>query len=74
MCVRARRLSGARGSDRPQGQCTPLPCDWITSQRLAWFTEPRLAVGERRMVDQSSAGWNQLAMWLRDIGQLRDVA
>ena len=34
-------------------------------ETLAWFTEPKLAEGERRMVDQTSAGWNRLTLWLR---------
>jgi hypothetical protein len=30
--------------------------------------------GERRMVDQNSASWNQIAGWLRQLEVLRDAA
>jgi hypothetical protein len=71
MCVRARRLSGTRGSDRPQERRTTRHDAWISSQRLAWFTEPKLAVGERRMADQNSASWNRMISWLRDVEGLQ---
>jgi hypothetical protein len=41
---------------------------------LAWFTEPKLAEGERRKVDQTGASWNQIAKWLHGIEALRGVA
>jgi hypothetical protein len=40
-------------------------------QRLAWFTEAKLAVGERRMVDQNIASWNPVISWLRRIERLK---
>jgi len=35
---------------------------------------PRLKPKAEGVVDQTCASWNQLTMWLRAIGQLRDVA
>ena len=44
-------------------------------QKLAWFTEPKLAeVRERRLVDQIFTSWNLLISWLRRIDGLRDPA
>lgn len=40
-------------------------------RRLAWFTEPQLAEGQRRMVDQMTASWNRLAVWLRRLDAFR---
>ena len=42
--------------------------------KLAWFTEPKLAEGERRMVDQNSVSWNQIAGWLRQLDHIRAAA
>lgn len=30
--------------------------------------------GERRMVDQTGASWNQLAIWLQQVGELQRAA
>jgi hypothetical protein len=35
----------------PAYAAAPLRRDILRYRRLAWFTEPKLAVGERRMVD-----------------------
>jgi hypothetical protein len=43
-------------------------------QTLAWFTEPKLAEGERRMVDQTRASWNRIARWLGRMEALRVAA
>ena len=41
--------------------------------KLAWFTEPKLAEGERRMVDLTSASWNRVVPWMRQLERLRRV-
>jgi hypothetical protein len=43
-------------------------------QKLAWFTEPKLAEGERRMVDQNSASWNRAVLWMRQLETLSQVS
>jgi hypothetical protein len=43
-------------------------------QRLAWFTEPKLAEGERRMVAQIYPRWNPLTSWMRQIEDFQRVA
>jgi hypothetical protein len=40
-------------------------------QRLAGFTEPKLAEGERRMVNQTSVSWNRLRAWLARLDAIR---
>jgi hypothetical protein len=41
--------------------------------KLAWFTEPKLAEGERRMVDQNSASWNRVVLWMRQLKSLSSL-
>ena len=42
--------------------------------RCSWRSQPKLAVGERRLVSLNFASWNQMAGWLRQIKGLRDAA
>jgi hypothetical protein len=42
--------------------------------KLAWFTEPKLAEGERRMVDQIFPRWNPLTSWMRQIEDFQRAA
>ena len=41
--------------------------------KLAWFTEPKLAEGERRMVAQNSASWNRVVLWMRQLKSLSSL-
>jgi hypothetical protein len=43
----------------------------IEKARLKGFTAAKLAEGERRMVNQTIAGWNPIARWLRKLAGLR---
>ena len=39
-----------------------------------WPAESKLGEGERRMVDLTGTSWNQLAIWLRQLSQIRVLA
>jgi hypothetical protein len=36
------------------------------SEGARWFTEPKLAYGERRLVAQIFPSWNRVSDWLTD--------
>ena len=67
--------SGPGTQTQRQGPPSPL-CGFgaasSADQRLARFTEPKLAEGERRMVDQTGTSWNPLISWLRHVDALRE--
>ena len=67
----ARRLGGPPS---PLRDCAAAAVAWIMCE--GWFTEPKLGQrsGERRLVDQTSASWNQLDHWLRLLDGLRVLA
>ena len=43
-------------------------------QGPAWCAEPKLAEGERRMVDQAGASWNRVVLRMRQLESLRQVS
>ena len=42
--------------------------------RCSWRSQPKLAVGERRLVSQTFISWNQIGQWLRQLDRLRTAA
>jgi hypothetical protein len=52
----------------------PLQIRERDREALVVVGEPKLAEGERRMVDQNSASWNRLAKWLAIVDTLRRAA
>jgi hypothetical protein len=52
----------ARCGEEPYAECDRMAC------------HPKLAEGERRMVSQNFASWNQLDRWLRQVEGLRRLA
>jgi hypothetical protein len=46
----------------------------FAGQELARFTEPKLAAGERRMVDLTGLSWNRIVPWLRRLDAVRPAS
>lgn len=58
---------------------TEAPVDVLRTERArcGWpevACHPKRAEGERRMVDQTGASWNQTALWLRRLEGLKRAA
>ena len=42
--------------------------------RCSWRSQPKLAVGERRLVSRIFTSWNRTAVWLQAVDSLRHAA
>ena len=65
-------------ANRPPSRCA-LTVDILRAKRArcGWpdlACHPKLAEGERRMVDQNIASWNQVGKWLSQVETLRQAA
>jgi hypothetical protein len=67
-----RELGGLLAEAGETDPCRGYRAEAGKSERTG-FTEPKLAEGERRMVDQAGAKSNQLVMWLRRLEEFRDA-
>jgi hypothetical protein len=52
----------------------PSPLRGYGATTFAWLAEPKLGEAERRLVDQNIASWNQIALWLKQLQELRPAA
>jgi hypothetical protein len=68
LCKELTRWEPAFVASRRCG-AAPFAC-----QRPAWCAEPKLAEGERRMVDQAGASWNRVVLRMRQLESLRQVS
>jgi len=66
-------VSAILGQTEPPPPLRGYGATSFACHKLAWFTEPKLAEGERRMVAQNSASWNRVVLWMRQLKSLSSL-